>query len=819
MNLCLGIAGFAAGTLVVQFLPSLPGARGLALLAVAMLAFSRIRPSRTGFAQRLVQATIVACAFAFAGASLATWRAIGRLNQELPHVWEGVDLWVTGVVVSLPARAESGTRFELSVETVDPPDAAVPPRIALGWFARSPNAVAEAKLPAAAKFPVEMASPDASQRVHAGARWRLRVRLKRPHSTLNFAGFDGEAWLFERNLRAVGNVRDDSGNRELDRFVGTPRTWIERSRERVRARIDEVLSDAPYSGVIEALAIGDQQAVPEAQWLVFNRTGISHLISISGLHITVFATVIGALAHALARRVIRLTSRWPARKVAVIVGAVAASVYTLLAGAEVPAQRTLVMLCVAAVGLLVTRPAGAAVVWLWALAIVLAIDPWAVVAPGFWLSFGAVGLLLYAGTHRMRPRDPRALFAIVRSSIVEGSRAQWVVTLGLIPLTLALFQQVSLVAPLANAVAIPVVTFGVVSLALLGVVIPVGWLFVGAHAVFSVLMRYLEWLSQWPEAAWQQHSPLSWTIATGVIGTLWALAPRGVPGRPLGVLWILPLWVVAPSHPAEGGFRLTVLDVGQGLAAVVETRGHFMLYDAGPRYGPVSNAGARVVAPNLRAMGVDHLDLMIVSHADSDHSGGALSVLDAVRVRRLMSSLARNHSIVERMQGASFRCAAGATWKWDGVTFSVLWPRATDYANPSNKTNDMSCVLRVEGAGGSVLLTGDIEARDESSMLSASADLRADVIVVPHHGSRTSSTRSFVEAVAPVLAIFTPGYRNRFGHPRPEVVMRYRAVGAAVARSDADGAVELELDGRSPLEWHTARADRRRYWHDIMEIP
>ncbi len=819
MNPCRAIVGFAAGTLIVQFLPSLPEARWLALFSVLLLLLERNIRLSSGTVSRLVRDVVVVCAFAVGGASLATWRATVRLEQELPHVWEGVDLGVTGIVVSLPAVSESGSRFELAVEQVDPPEAIVPPRIALSWFARSREIIPTPSLSASPGAPVVALSLTASTAVHAGARWQLQVRLKRPHATLNFAGFDAEGWLFERDLRAVGYVRESARNREIDRFVGTPRTWIERAREIVRARIDDALPDARYAGVIEALAIGDQQSVPEVQWRVFNRTGISHLISISGLHITVFAMVVGTLAHVVARRFPKLTSRIPARKAAVVVGAIAATIYTMLAGSEIPAQRTLVMLCVAATGLLLTRPAKASLVWLWSLAVVLAIDPWAAVAPGFWLSFGAVGLLLYAGTHRMRPRDPRGMIARTRSSIREGAHAQWVVTLGLIPLTLALFQQVSLVAPLANAVAIPVVTFGVVSLALLGVIAPVTWPFIGAHAVFAALMRYLEWLSQWPDAAWQQHEPLGWTIAAGLAGTLWALAPRGVPGRPLGVLWMLPMWLIVPSPPIEGRFRLTVFDVGQGLSAVVETRHHSMLYDTGPRYGPASDAGARVVAPNLRALGVEHLDLMIVSHADSDHSGGALSVLDVVPVRWLMSSLTPDHPIVNRMRGASSRCVAGTSWKWDGVTFSVLWPRATDYGIPSIKTNDMSCVVRVEGSGGSALLTGDIEANDESSLLIAKANLNADVVVVPHHGSRTSSTPPFVEAIGASLAIFTPGYRNRFGHPRQEILTRYRATGAAVVRSDADGAVELELGGSDPLGWQTARVERRRYWHDAMEIP
>ncbi len=734
---------------------------------------------------------------------LATVRGQNRLDDQLPSAVEGTDITVTGVVPALPSIASYGTRFLLDVERVEPPGVVVPALLSLAWISR--DADTDAGTPPAA-------------RVHAGERWRLLVRLKRPHTTLNFAGFDAEAWLFERNIRAVGYVRDGISNGRIDTFVTRFDTLVERARERLRERILTALHDKAYAGVIVALTIGDQQSVPDAQWRIFSRTGISHLISISGLHITVFASVIGMLTLFLARRSVALTSRLPARRLAVLAGALAAAAYTLLAGAEVPAQRTLVMLTVAAIGLWADRPVGASLIWLWALAAVLVGDPWASVSAGFWLSFGAVGLLLYAGTNRLAPVHARHISTRAWSALAEGMHAQWVVTVGLVPLTLALFQQVSLVAPLANAVAIPVVTFGVVSLALLGIILPFDFLFVAAHEVFAQLMRYLEWLAQSPDAAWQQHAPATWTLLAGLAGILWLLAPRGVPGRMLGVVWLVPMLLNAPLPPRDGRFRMTVLDVGQGLAVVVQTHSHAMLFDTGPRYGETLDAGGRIVAPNLRAMGIAYLDLMMISHADSDHSGGAMSVMDATPVARLASSLPADHPIVVHFgRDGARHCASGQAWEWDGVRFSVLWPRTASYADPRAKTNDMSCVLRIDAESGSALLTGDIEAHDEQQLIEAGAILGADVIVVPHHGSRTSSTPAFVKAVHPAIAAFTPGYRNRFGHPRPEVVARYRDDGALILRSDVDGGVEIEPDGTVTLAWKTARVERKRYWHDVME--
>ncbi len=453
---------------------------------------------------------------------------------------------------------------------------------------------------------------------------------------------------------------------------------------------------------------------------MFNRTGITHLISISGLHVTVFAAIAGGLAFALARRSSCLTTRLPARKIAAAIGVVAATAYVLLAGAQVPAVRTLLMLQVAALGLWVARPGTACVVWLWALAAVLVWDPWAGLSPGFWLSFGAVGLLLYAHAGRIPAPPPPTRIARAASALRAAARTQALVTIGLVPGTLAIFQQVSLVSPIANALAIPVVTFGVVPLALAGIVLPFDVLWKAAHAVFAALMIVLDALATSPEAVWQQHAPPAWAIAVALAGVAWLAAPRGAPGRCVGLIALLPLFVVVPDVPAPGAFRVTILDVGQGLAVVVATHGHTLLYDTGPRYNEESDAGGRIVAPYLRAAGVARLDAMIVTHQDSDHSGGALSVLATVPVGWLASSLRDDHAILLQRAsdgGASYRCESGQHWEWDGVRFRVLQPGPAHYANARLKTNDLSCVVRVESDFGTALLTGDLEARGELELV------------------------------------------------------------------------------------------------------
>jgi competence protein ComEC len=338
-------------------------------------------------------------------------------------------------------------------------------------------------------------------------------------------------------------------------------------------------------------------------------------------------------------------------------------------------------------------------------------------------------------------------------------------------------------------------------------------------------MRFLEVLAALPDATWQQHAPLPWTVAAGIVGTLWLIAPRGVPGRAWGVLWLAPLFLVRPEPPPPGAFRLTVLDVGQGLAIVVETHRYALVYDAGPRFTETADAGGRIVAPFLRAAGIRRADGVIISHQDLDHSGGALSLMRATPIGWFASSLPAEHPIVVRAQANAgveneagkevMACMAGQRFTWDDVRFTVLHPTRAEYEDARAKTNDRSCVLRIDSAYGSALLTGDLEAKSESMLLRTSpAALAADVLVVPHHGSRTSSTPAFIAAVAPKLAVFACGYRNRFGHPRPDIVARYEAASVAMTRTDLDGAVTLSFAAGVPLLPILAREQRRRYWMD-----
>jgi competence protein ComEC len=771
---------FVTGIALLQRQAELPPLVWTAVLPPLLLLVWLVRRQRRPWI-----AAMAVCCLA-AGFFYAASRAQLRMDDALPPDWEGRDVQITGVVAGLPQPYERGVRFEFDVEQVMTRGAVVPPHIALTWWGSSTKDGQRGSLP----------------EIKAGERWQFTVRLRRPRGSANPHGFDYEAWLFERDIRATGTVRPKSGSRRIDSMVHKPAYWIAATREHLRARILRALPDKPYAGVLAALAIGDQRAIPPDQWQIFTRTGVNHLMSISGLHVTMVSGLVFALGFGLWRRSTRLTLALPARKAAVVAGLMAALVYTLLAGFEVPAQRTLYMLAVMAAALWLNRLGSAMAVLSVALLVVVLVDPWAVLAPGFWLSFGAVAVILYVSVGRVG--TPHWLVTL--------ARVQWAVTLALMPALLAMFQQVSLISPLANALAIPLVSLVVVPLTLVGMVLPVDALLQFAHGVMSWCGWALEWMSHLPVAVWQQHAPPGWAVVVAVAGVMILLLPRGFPLRWTGWAWFLPLFLAVPPPLSEGELQLTVLDVGHGLAVVARTRHHALLFDTGPAWSPQADSGNRVIVPYLRASGVKALDVMIVSHDDIDHYGGASSVLQAMPVAQLLTSLPDLDPLPFEAAHAA-RCYAGQAWEWDGVRFEMLHPARGSYDDASIKDNNRGCVLRIATRTGAALIPADIEMRAEQQLLATSADkLRAQVLIAPHHGSKTSSIPEFVQAVDPRIVIYPVGYRNRFGHPQVDVEERYLRQGSHSYRSDRDGALTLHFGATDAIKVTPHRATYRRYW-------
>ena len=772
------VAAFVLGCTLLQHESRLPNFHPIWIAAAVLAVAAFVRPAPVRMALLLAGGALL-------GYGYAAWRAEIRLAEALPVALEGRDLHVTGIVASLPQWDTRGVRFVLHVEKGD----AVPEWISLTWYAGREG------------------SPP---RVVAGQRWDLTVRLRRPRGLANPHGFDFEGWALERGIRAGGYVRPESSREPVaGRVAGWPQS-LHRWRGEVRDNIDATLAGERLRGVIVALAIGDQDAIAADDWNTFWATGVGHLVSISGLHITMLAALAAALAAALWVRWPPAALRVPARRVAAVVGVAAALGYTLMTGYAVPAQRTFIMLAVVATCVLLDRHGSASRVLALAAFAVLLLDPWAVLAVGFWLSFGAVGAIFMALGSRTGKPGP------VKAALLE----QWSVTLAMAPVMLALFQQVSLVAPLANAIAIPVVSLVVVPLAIAGGFLAVPFLLWAGHEILLLLMKPLEALAAFDLATYETAEPSSLALAAALVGCTWLLAPRGVPMRSCGVFWIAPLFVVPAPAPAPGAAWIDVLDVGQGLAIVVRTASHAMLFDAGPSWYE-ADSGERIVVPYLRGEGMRTLDGLVVSHRDDDHAGGAASVVLARSPGWMLSPLARDDLLRQSVE-PSLPCLAGQRWRWDGVEFRVLHPGPDAYdPNRRIKENDRGCVVRVAAAGGAALLTADIEARAELQLVRRERDaLRSDVLVVPHHGSRTSSTAEFLAAVSPAVAVASLGYRNRFNHPNAAVLARYEAAGIALRRTDLDGALRIVLPARGdgaprvdPLVPHAA------YWSDRRPPP
>ncbi|MDR2876754.1 MAG: DNA internalization-related competence protein ComEC/Rec2 [Chromatiales bacterium] len=723
------------------------------------------------------------------------------LSSALSPELEGLDLRAEGVIISVPERSDRAVHFEFEIERLWRGDELLqaPQRVRLSWYEGAPA-------------------------LAVGERWELLLRLKRPHGFANPGSFDYEAWLYRKGVRATGYVRENTHNRRLD--ADTRAYPLQRLRQRLGEAMISALPERELRGVVVALAIGDYQYIAREQWGVFRNTGTTHLVAISGMHVAMiaalcFVAVRWSWAHLGSYWGLPL--RWPAPHVGAIAAIVGAAAYTALAGFSVPTQRALVMVIAAMLALLCGRGRALARTFGIALLCVLLYDPLAVMDAGFWLSFGAVAIILLGMGGRV--------------GVPQGWRGWWwrlgrlhiLITIGLAPGLLLLFQQFSLASPFANFVAVPWISLAV-PVVLLGAAFVLLFPML-AEPLLSVsewwlalLWPWLQWLAGIDGLQWIQHAPSGWMLIAALFGALLTLVPEGFPGRWLGCVFLLPALLAVPPRPAAGALWFTLLDVGQGLSVVLRTQKHTLVYDTGPSYAGL-DAGSAVVLPYLREQGVRSIDMLLVSHGDNDHAGGAPAVLGGMRVDRILTSelVLRDQALFdqESMNEASINhasivdaeaCREGMSWQWDDVHFEILHPLSTmTFA----KRNEAACVLRVEVGGVGVLLPADIEARAEARLLRSGHDVSAKILVAPHHGSRTSSTAAFVRAVAPSYVLYAVGYRNRWGFPRPDVVARYDQLGAQAYDSSTGGAVDFQISATGeiapPQTW---RRLHRRYWYE-----
>jgi competence protein ComEC len=633
------------------------------------------------------------------------------------------------------------------------------------------------------------------QKIKAGQQWSFTVKLKRPHGSLNPGGFDYERWLFSEGIGATGYVRPSPA----PGLLGNQSVWfsIDVWRQAIADKVSATSLDANSRALIKALTIGDGNSIDQQHWEIFRRTGTTHLMVISGSHIALVAGLVYWLVLRLWARIGVL--RWSPQVAAAWSALLAGIVYAGLAGFSVPTQRAVIMLAVGMIAIVLQRnhrPFHTLAVAMFA---VLLWDPLAVLSPGFWLSFIAVALIIYVIAGRLGALKP----------FWSAIKINWATSVGLSPLLLLFFQQVSVISPLANLLAVPLISLVLVPLALVAVVVLMismalaGPLLLALDYLLRGLMWLLENLAELPNATINHALPSYWALLFAVPGILLLIAPKGIPGRWLGLVMLLPLAFTEPKQREAGAFEMTLLDVGQGLAAVVQTANHQLVFDTGAKFSTESDMGQSVLLPFLRSQGIDSIDTLIVSHGDNDHIGGAASLLLSMPTKQVLTSVPQKLS-----DFSPTFCSAGHSWLWDEVKFSILSPQREFISE-----NDNSCVLLVTGKYGAVLLTGDIEAAAESWLVdNVGENLQAKVLIAPHHGSKTSSTAPFLQTVKPEFVLIPAGYRNQFGHPHPSVLQRYQQAGISWLSSASSGAIDVKLDKTGSVVT-SMRQTNSHYWN------
>ncbi|MBT3061380.1 MAG: DNA internalization-related competence protein ComEC/Rec2 [Candidatus Thiodiazotropha sp.] len=712
----------------------------------------------------------------FAGAGWSLLCATDRLQDRLPAELEGEDLVLEAVVATLPSVRGRLVRFQADVDQLHDSggNAVALSRLQLSWYRPG-------------------------ETIRVGDRWRLKVRLKRPRGAQNPAGGDFERWLYSQGIAAKGYVRKWHGNRILEQQPGT--AWFDRLRQRIALLIAREADQPGAASLLSALAIGDKRGFGSTEWRVFSLTGTNHLVAISGLHIGIVAGWMLFLGQWLWRRSERLTLSVPALKAGSVAALAGAFAYAALAGFSLPTQRALLMLVAALGSVLLGRRIAPGRSLVLALFLVVLLDPMATLSAGFWLSFGAVAVIVWSVGGRLAPW----------TGWRQMLRVQWFVTLGLLPLLFLFFGQGSLIALVVNLIMVPWFTLVLVPLVLIGLpLLPItllaGWWFGLLGWMASQTYQLLVWFSTLPYAVITLPDVAAWVWLAALLGTLLWMLPGGIPGRGLALCLVAPLFLAQPPRPSHGELWFTLLDVGQGLACVIETEHHLMVYDTGPAFTSGFNSAESVLIPYLRARGHKGIDRLLLSNGDMDHAGGYSALKQAFPIADILAGEAE--PIAQARD-----CVAGESWHWDGVGFTLLHPnRGERLVRP----NDRSCVMQISIGERRVLLPGDIEAQGERSLLAHHAEeLASEIVVAPHHGSASSSSASFVTAVDPDWVLISSGYRNSYGFPKDEVVRRWRKQGAVILNTAETGAIEFRIGMRQTgLTPRLYRQHNRRYWSD-----
>lgn len=775
------------GTLIIQCLEAIPSWQLVLVILCLCIGIAFIFRNKSKLFDRVF---IPVCAFLL-GLGLASYQATLLVNSRITQSLEGKELSITGIVKGIPSIREKGVRFILNINEatlVGSPEQSIKLNglVRLGWFQHT-------------------------QDIQSGEMWHLKVKLKRPSGFMNSGGFDYEKWLFTQKIIATGYVRsakliDIKDNHKADQTISSNLLWsVDHWRQKIHTTIQQRVENKISSAVLSALLVAVRDKLSDQQWELLQATGTSHLIAISGLHIAVVAGFAFFPMMLLWRLFPRLNERIPLRVAGAIVGTLFALCYAMLAGLTLPTQRALLMVMIGLWGLVSRRNYDSSTIFSFALVLVLLWDPLAPLTVSFWLSFLAVFLILLFIKRQIN--QPRWMML----------KLQLFLSLAMLPLTLLFFDSASLTSPVANLFAIPWVSLLIVPISLLALILMPFSEFISTQLLelsailIDLLFKVLELLSVSILSQLSFFEIPTTLLLIAFLGVLVLILPKGFPAKWLGLLLFLPALSFQVEKPKVGEFHYTLLDVGQGYASVLSTQNHHLVYDTGGHLSDSFDLGKLVVAPYLKSKGINKLDMMMISHDDNDHRGGAEYLLNNIQINKVFTSNRGNiENLRKKKLKGSKTCAEGHTWQWDGVNFEVLSPSIHFVGNDNNR----SCVLKIWNQYHSLLLTGDIEKKSEKALLETIPQkLVSEVLSVPHHGSKTSSTSAFLKQVSPEIGLISAGYRSRFGHPKPSIVKRYEDLGIELLDTVNYGAISLSFPADNKeinREYH--RLEKQGFW-------
>jgi competence protein ComEC len=758
---------FLSGIMLLQNFSILPPISSAFFLIVIAVLFLLFNPSIWIF--------LKLPALCLLGFAWCLMYAHHQLASTLPERLEGETVTLTGTIASIPEVEENRVTFLF-----------MPNHIQAEHELFKMHGV------------VHLSWQMPKQILKVGDQWQFNVRLKKIHGMMNPGGFDYEAWSLQEGILAHGYIYKDNAKLIASHWYHYP---LQRIRQFIYTQLSEVLPKNNTSVWIPALAVGIREGIRSEDWEVLRKTGTNHLMAIAGLHIGFMCSLMYAMFNKIWRQFHVLTLKIPAQLAGGIAAVMMGLIYSALAGFSLPTERACLMILIFFIISLLRRHIMPWTAWGLTLFIVLLINPLSVLTASFWLSFGAVAFIIYAMTGRLAPSGIWWKFG----------RIQWILTLGLIPLSVWFFQECSLISFIANAIAIPWVGCLIVPLTLLGCFILLfsmkagGWILLLADKLLGLLWSILTYFSHLSWSSWYHSVPQVYLLVLACIGIVVLLLPAGFPGRWLGIFTLLPFFLYKPLVPTLGEAWMTLLDVGQGLSAIIQTEKHILVFDTGSRLSNSFDMGESVVLPYLHTLNVKNIDMMVISHRDNDHSGGAKSIMTELPILQMKTSSPELFS----HNNVSY-CLQHDTWEWDGVRFSFLYPTS----EALGQDNNSSCVLKIETKNHQLLLPGDIEKPAEKYLVSEMADtLNADILIAPHHGSKTSGLTTFIQAVHPKIVLFPVGYHNQYHFPNQGILKQYKELGADTYDSVKAGAIQIKLTAANNLTPMLYRPSHQRYWN------